>query len=305
MHFGPIHAVKDISFNIYKGEIVGLLGPNGAGKTTTMRILTTFLTPTTGQVQILNHDLQKHALAIRQKIGYLPETAPLYMDMEVQEYLNFVGKTRGLSGQNLKKRIQVVQESCEIKPVMRQPLFELSKGYKQRVGLAQALIHDPEILILDEPTSGLDPIQIISIRNLIQELSLTKTILYSTHILQEVSMISSRIIIIHNGQSIADGTLPELQSQSPSKIEVIVEASRTQVEDGLLELQCFKDAEIISHQSNNVHFTVNNTQPDLWRHMDQLIKQKKWSCQLFCSKKPTLEEIFISLIQKNKLEKTA
>ena len=183
MSFGPIKAVQNASFEIGQGEVVGLLGPNGAGKTTTMRILTTYLTPSSGSVKIFGFNINAKPIQARKKIGYLPEIAPLYLEMEVHEYLSFVGKSRGLYGKNLKQNLSSIQESCQIKPVWKQPIYELSKGYRQRVGLAQALVHDPEILILDEPTSGLDPLQILGIRDLIKELSKTKTILFSTHIL--------------------------------------------------------------------------------------------------------------------------
>jgi len=205
-HFGKFKALDRVSFSARSGEILGLLGPNGAGKTTLMRVLTTYLYPTQGSVQVGGADVVQDAKQVRRMIGYLPETAPLYMDMRVDEYLNFVAAARALSGPYRKERIEWVREKCSLKSVWKHAIFEISKGYKQRVGLAQALIHDPEVLILDEPTVGLDPIQILDIRNLIQSLSQEKTIIFSTHILQEIEALAERIVIMSEGRLIADGT---------------------------------------------------------------------------------------------------
>jgi ABC-2 type transport system ATP-binding protein len=209
MHYGQFRALRDVSFKSEKGEILGLLGPNGAGKTTLMRILTSYLYPTKGTAIIGGHDITENPLSVRKLIGYMPETAPLYYDMIVEDYMNFVGRARGISGQGLRKRLSWVRDAVGIKSVWRHALSEISKGYRQRVGLAQALIHDPEVLILDEVTSGLDPLQIIGIRKLIKELSKTKAIIFSTHILQEVDALTERIVILNEGQVIADGRRQE------------------------------------------------------------------------------------------------
>jgi len=210
MHYGRFVALDQISFQAQPGEIVGLLGPNGAGKTTAMRILTTYLYPTSGQATIDGFDILKQPLEVRKRIGYLPETAPLYPEMQVEEYLRFVGEARGLRFQGLVSRLGWVKESCGLKPVWKHLILEVSKGFRQRIGLAQALIHDPKVLILDEPTSGLDPLQMIGIRELIRRLAQEKTIIFSTHILPEVEAMAQRIVIINEGKIVAEGTQQEL-----------------------------------------------------------------------------------------------
>ncbi len=217
MHYGAFEALKDISFKVESGQILGLLGPNGAGKTTAMRILTTYLYPTAGTAVLDGLDILEHPLEVRSRTGYLPETAPLYPDMRVDEYLEFVGRARGLSGALLKQRLGWVEEACDLKPVWKHGISEISKGYSQRVGLALALIHDPKILILDEPTSGLDPLQILGIRQLIKGLAREKTIIFSTHILQEVEAMADRIVIIHDGRVVAQGTKFELETLARGK----------------------------------------------------------------------------------------
>ena len=213
MNYGSFTALAGVSFQAKEKEILGLLGPNGAGKTTAMRILTTYLYPTSGTAKVNGFDILQNPEQVRQRIGYLPETAPLYMDMLVEEYLKFVGQARGLQGMELEKRMKWVREACNLDFIWKHTLSEISKGYRQRVGLAQALIHDPEVLILDEPTSGLDPLQIIGIRKLIRDLAKKKTIIFSTHILSEVEAIADRIVIINEGRIIAQGTQRELGEQ--------------------------------------------------------------------------------------------
>ncbi len=214
MNYGSFQALKQISFSATQGEIVGLLGPNGAGKTTAMRILTTYLYPSEGRVEICGVNALENSVEARKHLGYLPETAPLYLDMNVEEYLRFVGEARGLSKAKLKERLEWVKAACSLQFVWKHLIAEISKGYRQRVGLAQALIHDPEVLILDEPTSGLDPLQIIGIRDLIKTLAIKKTVLFSTHILSEVEAIANRIVIINEGKIISQGTLAELISRA-------------------------------------------------------------------------------------------
>jgi ABC-2 type transport system ATP-binding protein len=211
--YGSAVAVDRVSFKINRGEIVGLLGPNGAGKTTTIRVLTTYLAPTSGTVSVAGFDVEKQSLEVRRRLGYLPESAPLYDDMRVSDYLEFSAEARGVPGDRRRGRIDYVIEHCGLKQVLNKTVAQLSKGYRQRVGLAQALVHDPEIIILDEPTSGLDPNQIVEIRNLIREIGREKTVVLSTHILQEVSATCNRIIIIHRGRIVADGTQENLRAE--------------------------------------------------------------------------------------------
>jgi len=210
MQYGPIVALDGVSFQANPGEVLGLLGPNGAGKTTAMRILTTYLYPSSGTAKVNGFDILEDPIEVRKSLGYLPETVPLYGDMRVDEYLTFVGRSRGLESARLTERMDWVREACQLKPVWKHLLGELSKGYGQRVGLAQALIHDPKVLILDEPTSGLDPIQIIGIRKLVKSLAQEKTVIFSTHILQEVEALADRIVIINEGKLVAQGTKREL-----------------------------------------------------------------------------------------------
>ncbi len=217
MQYGAFKALDKISFQAKDGEILGLLGPNGAGKTTAMRLLTTYLYPSSGTAIIDGLDILQKPVEVRKRIGYLPETAPLYPDMQVDEYLRFVGAARELDKLKLTQRLQWVKDACNLTPVWKHMISELSKGYRQRVGLAQALIHDPKVLILDEPTSGLDPLQIIGIRDLIKKLAREKTILFSTHILHEVETIADRIVIINEGKIVSSGTLAELTEQVRSR----------------------------------------------------------------------------------------
>jgi ABC-2 type transport system ATP-binding protein len=209
-YFGPFVAIKDVSFSIPKGQIVAFLGPNGAGKSTTMRILTGFLAPSGGSGKIAGYDIQKERLQAARHVGYLPENGPLYVEMTPLDLLEFFGEARSIDPRRLKGRIDAVIEQCAIREVLEKPIGKLSRGYKQRVGLAQALLHDPDVLIMDEPTAGLDPNQIREFRQNIKVLGATKTILISTHILQEVVAVGQRVLLIHDGRLIYDGTPGEL-----------------------------------------------------------------------------------------------
>lgn len=209
-NYADFSAVKGLTFKIEKGEIVGLLGPNGAGKTTTMRMLTTLLLPTSGTATVNGLDVVKQAEGVRQLVGYLPEQPPLYPELRVSEYLTFVGQLRGLSGAELRSRFDDVVAKCALAPVTHKLCGQISRGFRQRVGLAQALFHNPPVLILDEPTSGLDPAQIIEIRNVIAALKGSHTVILSTHILPEVSQTCSRVIVIANGRIVIEGNLAEL-----------------------------------------------------------------------------------------------
>lgn len=212
--FGPFLAVRDVTFSIPKGQVVAFLGPNGAGKTTTMRLLTGFTAPTRGVARIAGINVQEDRIAAAEHLGYLPENGPLYTDMTPISLLRFFGSARGLSGARLTDRISAVVEQCSLGTVAHKPIGKLSKGYRQRVSMAQAILHDPEVLIMDEPTSGLDPNQIRGVRALIRDLGKSKTVLVSTHILQEVEPIAGRVLFIHEGKIVFDGAPAELEQKN-------------------------------------------------------------------------------------------
>ena len=210
-YYGPFVAIKDITFSIPQGQIVAFLGPNGAGKSTTMKILTGFLAPSEGSAKIAGFDVKSDRLEAAKRLGYLPENGPLYNDMTPVDLLHFFGEARGIDAALLPKRIDVVVEQMALDSVLEKPIGKLSRGYRQRVGLAQALLHDPDVLIMDEPTAGLDPNQIRDFRENIRKLGKTKTILISTHILQEVSAVGDRVLLVHDGRLVFDGLPGELQ----------------------------------------------------------------------------------------------
>jgi len=221
--FGSQRAVDNISFRVDKGEILGFLGPNGAGKSTTMKIATCYLPPSEGTILVNGYDVTEAPVAVRRQVGYLPEHNPLYLDMYVKEYLHFVGGIYGLKGSGLKIRTQEMVELCGLTVEQGKKIGSLSKGYRQRVGLAQALIHDPEVLILDEPTTGLDPNQIQEIRALIKKVGQEKTVIFSTHIMQEVSAICNRVVIINQGILAVDSTVSDLESLHKGEVHTIAE----------------------------------------------------------------------------------
>ena len=220
--FGPIVAVDGVSFSVRKGEVLGFLGPNGAGKSTTMKMITGFLTPTSGTVRICGYDVQEEALAAKTRIGYLPEGAPAYDDMTPASFLTFIGEMRGYRGETLKRTVSETVEKVNLQSVVDQPIETLSKGFKRRVGLAQALLHDPEVLVLDEPTDGLDPNQKHEVRTLIRAMAQEKAIILSTHILEEVHAVCSRAMIIAKGKVVFDGTPAEFEGQAPMHNTVLV-----------------------------------------------------------------------------------
>jgi len=230
--YGLQKAVDSISFEIKENEIVGFLGPNGAGKSTTMKIATTYISPSAGRVFVNDIDVEENPLEVRKRIGYLPEHNPLYLDMYVHEYLQFSGRFYGLSKNTLNKRTLEVIDMCQLGLEQNKQIGQLSKGYRQRVGLAQALLHDPSVLILDEPTTGLDPNQIHEVRNLIKSVSVGKTVLFSTHIMQEVEAVCDRAIVINKGKIVADGSIAELQKNTSQQV-IEVEFS-SKVADALL-----------------------------------------------------------------------
>ncbi len=206
-NYGNFAALRDVTFSVPQGQVVAFLGPNGAGKSTTMKILTGYMAPTSGTARILGHDMATDRLAVANRFGYLPENGPLYADMSPQSFLEFMGRARGLTSLQLFDRIERVVKQCALETVIHKPIGKLSKGFRQRVGMAQALLHEPDILIMDEPTAGLDPNQIREVRNTIRKLGETKTVLLSTHVLQEVEAMAQRVIFIHDGRICFDGPL--------------------------------------------------------------------------------------------------
>lgn len=245
-NYGTFRAVNDVSFSIPTGQIVGLLGPNGAGKTTTMRMITGFLKPSDGTISIDGTNIEDASVASKRKIGYMPEAAPLYGDMIVEDYLRYIAD---MQGENPDEKIPRLCEECGLKEVMDKNISELSRGYRQRVGLAHALMHDPEILILDEPTSGLDPNQIGEVRNLIREIGKTRTVIISTHILGEVETLCSRVIIIANGKLVADSPTDELRERYGHKGALKLTAGGCAKDDIAAELKAIAGVENVSSVS--------------------------------------------------------
>lgn len=232
--FGTQKALDDISFTVNRGEILGFLGPNGAGKSTTMKIATCYLPPTTGEVFVDGLNVMESPIQVKRKIGYLPEHNPLYLEMYVHEYLHFAGSLFGMRGKALRNRTVEMIELCGLTREQNKKIETLSKGYRQRVGLAQALIHDPGVLILDEPTTGLDPNQIVEIRNVIRQVSVEKTVLFSTHIMQEVQALCDRVIVINKGKIVADDKIESLRTEPVETVVITLEFSDP-VGEGLLE----------------------------------------------------------------------
>ncbi len=301
MHYGPVVALEDVSFEVNQGEIVGLLGPNGAGKSTTMKILTTYLHPTRGTAEIGGVDVLKDPLEVRKRIGYLPEILPLYMDMEVRAYLDFVARARGLSGALLKTRIGAAVDTCGLRAMYRKVIRELSKGYKQRTALAQALVHDPDVIILDEPTSGLDPHQILEIRHLIENLAKNKTVILSTHILQEVQATADRIVIINRGRIVGDGTIESLRERAKDceRTSVAVEGGREETERLLSGVQGVRKVEYAGDNDGCPSFLLyspSGTRP--WREVNELAKAKGWKLRELGDRPLTLEETFLRLTER-------
>ena len=217
-HFGPIRAVEDVSFDVARGEVLGFLGPNGAGKSTTMKMITGFLAPTAGTAKVCGFDVENEPIAAKRKIGYLPEGAPAYPDMTAAAFLDFVAAIRGFDGAERRKRVAKAVERTQLEGILNQPVDTLSKGFKRRVGLAQALLHEPEVLILDEPTDGLDPNQKHEVRELIRRLGGERAVVLSTHILEEVEAVCTRAVIINEGRIVFDGTPDQLDSKAPASI---------------------------------------------------------------------------------------
>ncbi len=295
-HYGEVKAVDGISFTIRKGEITGLLGPNGAGKTTTLRILTGYLQPTSGLVSVDEFLVNENPIEIKKRIGYLPESAPLYPDMMVCDFLQFMADIREVHD---KEKIKDVAIQCGITEVMHKNINELSKGYKQRVGLAQAILHDPEILILDEPTNGLDPNQIVEIRDLIKELGKEKTVILSTHILQEVEATCNRVIIIDKGTIVADDATSELKSARGKDIRINCAVSGTSFEtirNVLKNLQGVKNVTHIRDEGELCHIQIlTGADVDIRPAVFNCVKDNGWTMYEMTREYRSLEHVFREL----------
>lgn len=298
-------AVDEISFEVAKGQIVGFLGPNGAGKTTTMRILTCFLPPSSGAASVAGFDVLEKPLEVKKRIGYLPETPPIYPEMETSEYLEFVGKLKGLSGSDLQKRVDYVCGRCAIADVRNKLLGQLSKGYRQRVGLAQAIIHNPDVLILDEPTAGLDPKQINETRDLIKSLAGDHTIILSTHILPEVEQTCEQVIIINKGKLVATDSVRNLRARARGAESVLVEiAGRNgdleapMVQHKLEQISGVSRVLIKQQIDGRGIFEVESQKGRLVRgDLARAVVESGWDLNELRSAAMSLEEIFLQLTQ--------
>ncbi len=306
--YGPIKAIEDVSFVVEKGEILGFLGPNGAGKSTTMRILTCFMPPTSGTARIAGFDIFKDSLQVRRRIGYVPENAPLYTDMPVASFLKFVAEIKGLSRRERLRQIGQVMDDCGIKDVQQRYIGKLSKGYRQRVALAQALLGSPDVLILDEPTIGLDPRQIIDIRRLIKGLTGQKTVILSTHILPEVSMTCQRVIIINRGRLVAVDTPENLTTklQKSSRLLVRVEGPATHVVRALGAVSGVQTVKQDGAGPANVVTCVVESEKDrdVRKDIAAAVVRQNWGLLELRPVDLTLEEVFVRLVTEEK-ESTA
>jgi ABC-2 type transport system ATP-binding protein len=297
--YGPVPAIQDVSFAVEKGQVVGFLGPNGAGKTTTMRILSCFMPASSGTARVAGYDVFEQSLEVRRRIGYLPENVPLYGDMTVAAYLDFVAHIKGLGRSERLRRVGEVLEQCQIPDVRERLIGRLSKGYRQRVGLAQALIADPEVLILDEPTIGLDPKQIVGIRQLIKSLAGAHTVILSTHILPEVSMVCEGVIIINRGRVVASGPLDRLmQELSPTaRIQVQVEGPAELVAQSLRALPGVQRVEARGAVDGTGTFVLEAERArDVRREIAQLIAQQRWGLLELKALDLSLEDVFIRIV---------
>jgi ABC-2 type transport system ATP-binding protein len=295
--FGGMHAVKNLNFEVTKGEILGFLGPNGAGKTTTMRMITCYIPPTSGSIRVDGIDTKDDDLAVRTKIGYLPESTPLYNDMLVEEYLKFVGELRGLAGAKLKSRIDDMFNVCGLAKMAKRQIGKLSKGYRQRVGLAQALITDPPLLILDEPTSGLDPNQIIEIRQLIKNMGKEKTVIYCSHILSEVSATCNHILIINQGAIVASGTSDELTAKMGKENRYVlkVKAEKTLLETKLKALPGVIHVTVMPSGEWIDATIVAQDNQDIGEFIYKCVFENGWSLAELKRESASLEDVFTQL----------
>lgn len=301
-YYGQEKAVDDITFDVKTGEILGFLGPNGAGKTTTMKIITCYMPQSSGKVEVDGLDTLERSLEVRRKIGYLPEHNPLYLDMNVLEYLEFCAQLHGLKNGVLSQRLKEMVDVCGLGDVRHKDIGELSKGYRQRVGLAQAMIHDPEVLILDEPTSGLDPNQIVEIRKLIRQLGRAKTVILSTHILPEVQATCDRVIIIHEGKIVADGSPEQLQQQFQGAEMLMIELkadvgnAMTDILPKLQSLNHVERVELLSSDTNKHRFILHTAKgSDIREEVFNKSVAERWALLELSRRSTSLEEVFHKL----------
>jgi ABC-2 type transport system ATP-binding protein len=300
--FARHEAVRGINFSVEPGEIVGFLGPNGAGKTTTLRMLTGYLPPTSGSARVAGFDIFRQSIEARRRIGYMPENVPLYEEMRVREYLKFRGQIKGLSGGDLRRRVGEVIDTCGLSGVHRKMIKTLSKGYRQRVGLADALVHDPELLILDEPTNGLDPNQIRQIRELISHLGTAHTVLISTHILSEVEMICNRVIIIDNGRIKAADTPANLigQMRAAGRVMVELQADPEVAAGAISRIDHVKKVSPETLADGWVKFTVwVDSGTDTRERIHNLASQYGWPVRSIFRHEATLEDVFVELTRRD------
>jgi ABC-2 type transport system ATP-binding protein len=300
--YGEKKAVDSITFEVHSGEIVGFLGPNGAGKTTTMRAITGYLTPTVGTVEVLGTNVQENSLEVRRQVGYLPENNPLYNDMNVLEYLEFSALLNGVPKNGVHRHVREMVGICGLSDVKHMDIGQLSKGYRQRVGLAQAMIHDPNVLILDEPTSGLDPNQIVEIRNLIRQLGREKTLILSTHILPEVQASCNRVIIINRGKIVADGSTDELQSRFQGNEQYYIELEKPESESLETIRVYFQNVPSVAvveplGEFNGIMKLKLETSKgaDVRKHLFQLSVRNNWTLLELHREQTSLEDVFHEL----------
>jgi ABC-2 type transport system ATP-binding protein len=298
--YGSTVAIKDVDFSVETGEILGFLGPNGAGKTTTMRILSGYLPATTGTAIIDGYDVHQQSMEVRKRIGYLPETPPLYLDMTVESFLNFVARIKGVSAGDRAARIDYALKNCQLEDKRKVLIHKLSKGYKQRVGIAQAIVHDPPAIILDEPTVGLDPKQIIEVRHLIKNLAGQHTIILSTHILPEVSMTCDRVTIINKGKVLAtdtpDNLMSDLKGSSGYKIEVFGELNTIKTElEKLADITQVK-TESLNNNPNHNYLLISTKDDKIGGEVARIIVNHGLDLWEMKRTKPTLEDVFLDLI---------
>jgi ABC-2 type transport system ATP-binding protein len=306
--YGPTLAVSDVSFEVQKGEVLGFLGPNGAGKTTTMRVITGYLAPSEGRIRVAGYDVVDEPLEAKRRTGYLPETPPVYPDMTVTEYLAFVARIKGVGRREIKKRIEEVSEKCAVTDVQRRQIGKLSKGYRQRVGLAQALIHNPDVLILDEPTAGLDPKQIIETRELIKGLAGQHTVVLSTHILPEVSKTCQRVLVINTGKIVASGTPEELTQrlQGYETVLLTVEGPAAEIMDKLQRVSGVNVVEPREAADSRVTFEVHAEKGrDVRAELARAVVESQWKLLELKTSGLSLEDIFLKLTTKDLSEESA
>ncbi|MCC9137732.1 gliding motility-associated ABC transporter ATP-binding subunit GldA [Pontibacter silvestris] len=290
--FGSQRAVDDISFTVEQGQILGFLGPNGAGKSTTMKIATCYLPPTAGTIEVNGYDVVQNPMAVRRSVGYLPEHNPLYLDMYVHEYLQFVASVYGLKGKLAKVRVQEMVELCGLTQEQSKKIGALSKGYRQRVGLAQALVHDPKVLILDEPTTGLDPNQIVEIRALIKRIGQDKTVIFSTHIMQEVAAICDRVVIVNRGKLVANSDVTSLQAANRSEKVTLVDFEQpVEVE----ALQTITGVLSVSLAQGNTYRVISDKDADIRSSVFRIAAERNWPLVGLRQEENSLEKIFQQL----------